>query len=112
MTPRSELTRSLLSVLDGIPGLRPASPAASPGGAGVPWNLDALAVGIDDDLVEIRVVALALPLPPLLRAAEAALSTALEGTRWNDARLRLVVTDVDDGALAAVTRVTAAARRP
>lgn len=61
MTPRSELTRSLLAVLGRIPGLRPASPSTTHVGSRVPWNLDTLAVGIDDELIEIRVVALALP---------------------------------------------------
>ncbi|MEU9014988.1 hypothetical protein AB0D12_35640 [Streptomyces sp. NPDC048479] len=65
----------------------------------MPWNLDALAVAIDDELIEIRFVALALPLPPIFRATEAALRAALEETRWKDARLRLVVTDIDAAAL-------------
>lgn len=81
MTPRSELTRSLLAVLGRIPGLRPATPATTHVGSRVPWNLDTMAVGIDDELIEIRVVALALPLPPILREAEAALHAALRETR-------------------------------
>ncbi|WP_406324151.1 hypothetical protein [Streptomyces sp. NBC_01637] len=99
MTSRSELTRSLLAVLGGIPGLRPATPATTHVGSRVPWNLDTIAVGIDDELIEIRVVALALPLPPILLDAEAALHAALQETRWKDARLRLVVTDIDAAAL-------------
>lgn len=61
VTSRSELTRSILAVLGGIPGLRPATPATTHVGSRVPWNLDTMAVGIDDELIEIRVVALALP---------------------------------------------------
>ncbi|MFC8262076.1 hypothetical protein ACFUNF_31765 [Streptomyces sp. NPDC057291] len=99
MTSRSELTRSLLAVLGGIPGLRPATPATTHVGSHVPWNLDTMAVGIDDELIEIRVVALALPLPPILREAEAALHAALKETWWKNARLRLVVTDIDAAAL-------------
>lgn len=102
MTPRSELTRSLLAVLGRIPGLRPASPSTTHVGSRVPWNLDTLAVGIDDELIEIRVVALALPLPPILREAETALHTALKETRWKDARLRLIVTDIDAAAFTPV----------
>ncbi|MFF0066266.1 hypothetical protein ACFYRC_32925 [Streptomyces sp. NPDC005279] len=99
MTPRTETTRSLLAVLGRIPGLRAATPATTHIGSHVPWNLDTLAVGIDNQVIEIRVVALALPLPPILREAEAALHAALKDTRWKHAGLRLVVTDIDAAAL-------------
>ncbi|MET9671171.1 hypothetical protein ABZY19_38645 [Streptomyces sp. NPDC006475] len=99
MTPRTDLTRSLLAVVAGIPGLRPATPSTTPFGSRVPWNLDASAVAVRDDVVEIRLVALALPLPAVLSRAEAALHAVLEGTRWKDARIRLIVTDIDAGAL-------------
>ncbi|MFE7775185.1 hypothetical protein ACFU5O_15030 [Streptomyces sp. NPDC057445] len=99
------MTRSLLAVLDSIPGLRPATPSTTHIGSRVPWDLDTLAVSINDELIEIRVVALALPLPPLLREAEAALHTALGETRWKDARLRLVVTDIDAAALTPLAHV-------
>ncbi|MER5465981.1 hypothetical protein ABT010_36135 [Streptomyces sp. NPDC002668] len=99
VTPRTETTRSLLAVLGRIPGLRPATPSTTHIGSRVPWNLDTLAVGIDDELIEIRVVALAVPLPPILREAAAALHAALTETRWKDAGLRLVVTDIDAAAL-------------
>lgn len=106
VTSRSELTRSILAVLVGIPGLRPATPATTHVGSRMPWNLDTMAVGIDDELIEIRVVALALPLPPILREAEAALHAALQETRWKDARLRLVVTDIDAAALTLLDHAT------
>ncbi|MFF3454004.1 hypothetical protein ACFYXH_06660 [Streptomyces sp. NPDC002730] len=93
------MTRSLLAVLGRLPGLRPATPSATRIGSRVPWNVDTLAVRIDAELIEIRVVALALPLPPILREAEAALQTALEESLWKDVRLRLVVTDIDAAAL-------------
>jgi len=99
VTPRTELTRSLLAVLGRLAGLRPATPSTTHIGSRVPWNVDTLAVSIDDELIEIRVVALALPLPPILRKAEAALHAALKETRWMEARLRLVVTDIDAAAL-------------
>lgn len=99
MTPRTDTTRSLLAIVAGLPGLRPATPSTTHIGSHVPWNLDALAVTVGDDLIEIRLVALALPLPPLLRQAEAALHAAVQETRWKDARLRLVVTDIDAAAL-------------
>ncbi|MER7660075.1 hypothetical protein [Streptomyces sp. NPDC096193] len=65
----------------------------------MPWNLDASAVTVGDDVVEIRLVALVLPLPAVLSRAETALRAVLAGTRWSDARLRLVVTDIDAAAL-------------
>ncbi len=40
-------------------------------------------------------VALALPPPPILRRAEAALRLALDESGRTSARLRLVVTDID-----------------
>lgn len=55
------MTHSLLAVLDGLPALRPATPSTTRIGSRVPWNLDTLAVGIEDELIEIRVVALTLP---------------------------------------------------
>ncbi|SDW62872.1 hypothetical protein SAMN05421504_1011094 [Amycolatopsis xylanica] len=89
MTARSELTQALLSALRELDGLRPAAPR----------DLGALAVGVDDDLVEIRLVALALPLPPLLRKAEASLRSIVDASPFRGARLRLLVTDLDAAAL-------------
>ncbi|WP_370950027.1 hypothetical protein AB5J62_21155 [Amycolatopsis sp. cg5] len=88
MTARSELVQALLAALRELDGLRPAAP----------WDLGALAVGVDEDLVEIRLVALALPLPPLLRKAEATLRSILDASPWQRARLRLLVTDLDAAA--------------
>lgn len=55
------MTRSLLAILGRLPGLRPATPSTTRIGSRVPWNVDTLAVRIDAELIEIRVVALALP---------------------------------------------------
>lgn len=90
---------TLLEALRGIPGLRPATPATTWAATLVPWNFDVLAVDITDEVVELRLVALALPLPPLLRRAEVVLRAALLGTKWESVRLRLVVTDLDAAAL-------------
>lgn len=90
---------TLLEALHEIPGLRPATPAATRAATLVPWNVDVLAVDVSDEVVELRLVALALPLPPLLRRAEAVLRAALRDTKWESARLRLVVTDLDAAAL-------------
>jgi hypothetical protein len=90
---------TLLAALRGIPGLRPATPSTTRAATLVPWNFDVLAVDVTDEVVELRLVALELPLPPLLRRAEAVLRAALRGTKWERARLRLVVTDLDAAAL-------------
>ncbi|MGX1884827.1 hypothetical protein [Streptomyces sp. NPDC055287] len=93
------MTRTLLAALDTLPGLRPATPSTTRIGSRVPWNIDTLAIALDDELIEIHLVALDLPLPPALRDAEAALRAALRESRWKDTPLRLVVTDIDAAAL-------------
>jgi hypothetical protein len=82
----------LLAALRAIPGLRPATPLV---GAKLPWDLDLLAVDVGADVVEVRLVALTLPLPPLLQRAESALRQALADAGHPNALLRLVITDVD-----------------
>ncbi|MBB3663175.1 MULTISPECIES: hypothetical protein [Prauserella salsuginis group] len=96
ITERTDLVQALLTVLRGLPGLRPATPVTR---SWVPWDADTMALDVDDHTVEIRVVALALPLEPLLREAASALAPSLNDSAWRNARLRLVVTDVDRGAL-------------
>ncbi len=95
----TQVADALLTALRGIPGLRPATPSTTRAAAVVPWNVDVLAVDITDDVVELRLVALTLPLPPVLRHAEVVLRDALLGTKWEHTRLRLVVTDLDATAL-------------
>jgi hypothetical protein len=90
---------TLLEALHEIAGLRPATPSVTRAATLVPWNVDVLAVDVTDEVVELRLVALMLPLPPLLRRAEGVLRAALRGTKWESARLRLVVTDLDAAAL-------------
>ncbi len=98
MTARSELTASLLSALRDVPGLRAAAPSTT-ATSNLPWDVDVMAVDITEDVVEIRVVALSVPIPPLTETAGAVLRAVLTGTAWENATLRLVVTDVDAGAL-------------
>lgn len=99
MTVRGETTEKLLAALDGVTGLRPATPTAESTAARIPWDWDGIAIELDEDIVRIRLVATRLPLPPLLRAAADALRPVLVGTQWEDATLRLVVTDLDRDAL-------------
>lgn len=98
MTARTDLVRALLTVVRTLPGLRPATPSTDSLASKVPWDLDAIAVDVNDELVEIRLVALTLPLPPVLRHAETVLRSTLDDTPWEKAFLRLVITDVDASA--------------
>ncbi|WP_236808814.1 hypothetical protein [Amycolatopsis albispora] len=89
------VVEELLAALRKVPGLRPATPATVPSLAWVPWDWDDLAVTVGPEVVEIRLVATKLPLPPVLGHAEEVLGPVLPpGTR-----LRLVVTDLDRVAL-------------
>ncbi|MFC4856872.1 hypothetical protein [Actinophytocola glycyrrhizae] len=81
----------LLAALRTVPELRPATPRVER----FPWDLDLLSVDVGPEVVEVRLVALALPLPPLLRRAETALRQALAGVGREKTLLRLVVTDID-----------------
>ncbi|MDQ3402328.1 MAG: hypothetical protein M3548_02900 [Actinomycetota bacterium] len=101
MSATSEVTQALLAVLREIDGLRPATPSIKTRTSWMSWDLDAIAIDVNDDLIEIRLVALMLPLPPILRHAEASLRSVLEGTAWKHARLRLIVTDIDATAFTA-----------
>ncbi len=94
----TELTERLLAVLGKQSGLRPATPAGQPA-AWVRWDLDTMAVDVAEDTVEIRVVAMELPLPPLLDRVQRALRAVLDESAWSDAVLRLVVTDIDASAV-------------
>lgn len=59
---------------------------------------EGLAVRVSEDVVEVRVVAHRLPLPPLLDRAGLAARAALAGTAWADVVLRLVVSEITDDA--------------
>jgi hypothetical protein len=95
VTARTELVAGLLAALSTVEGLRPAPPVVR----SIPaWNLDGLAIDAGEDVVQIRLVATALPLPPLLAEAGEVVAKALVGTRFQHAHIRLVVTDVDGAA--------------
>ncbi|WP_409461996.1 hypothetical protein [Amycolatopsis sp. GA6-003] len=97
MTDSRSLAGRLADALAMVDGLRPATSIA----AEISWLPTDPAGGSVDltaESVEVRVVALRLPLPPLLTAAEAQVRKVLEGTKWADARIRLVVTDIDGAA--------------
>lgn len=89
----------ILGALDSVPGLRPAAPLLGDK-ASWPWDTRQYAVDLGAEVVEVRFVAGALPLPPLLERAGAAIRPVLAGTRWEQAELRLVVTELDAAAVA------------
>ena len=91
-------TAMVLAALKEIPELRPAAPVASAMAAWVAWDLDRTAVDVDDEGVTVRVVALALPLPPVLARAEGLLRKVIDEAGRPAAVLRLVVADIDAGA--------------
>ncbi|WP_431875882.1 hypothetical protein [Amycolatopsis sacchari] len=87
-----ELTQVVLAALREVPGLRPATPITR---SWLPWDADAMAVDLDDELVEVRVVVLTLPLRPVLHHATTVLRAAVRKSRWATAQIRLVVADID-----------------
>ncbi|GAA1715918.1 hypothetical protein [Fodinicola feengrottensis] len=98
MTARTDLTDHLLAALASLPGLRPATPPVNASFGR--WSLETLAIDVDEKSVRIRLVATALPLPPLLAHATAVLEPVLAASSYAQAQLRLIVTDLDAAALA------------
>jgi hypothetical protein len=96
---RSEMTGRLLAAVRELPGLRPAVPAPRQLTSLLPGDWEGLAVDLEADVVRIRLIALHLPLQPLLVKAGEELRAVLAGTGWERARLQLVVTDIDGAAL-------------
>jgi len=111
MNGSTELVHALLSALDGVPGLRPAT-LAKAGLTSWGWNRDALAIDVTPgatpdathggtpaagggQVVVVRVVATRLPLPPVVRHAEQVLLTVLTASNAPITRLRLEITDID-----------------
>ncbi|MFB9689623.1 hypothetical protein [Amycolatopsis plumensis] len=87
----AEAVERIVGALAQVDGLRPATPA-------VPMGRDGAAVDLTAERVEIRLIATRLPIPPLLDQAAEAVRPVLAGTAWANARLRLVVTDLDGAA--------------
>ncbi len=106
MKNSSELAEKLIAALRGVHGLRPATPSVKPTTSWVPWDWDTLAVDLGAEVVEVRVVATALPLPPLLAEATAVLGDVLRHSAFAAATLRIVVTDLDAAALRGETDTT------
>lgn len=97
-TTADEAVEKILAAVNSVTGLRPATPIAQPSTAWLPWDWEGMAVDLAEDVVQIRVVALRLPLRPLLERASELIRPVLAGTQWARATLRLVVTDLDGAA--------------
>ncbi|MCM6776340.1 hypothetical protein NDR87_20565 [Nocardia sp. CDC159] len=89
------LIDKLVACIETVDGLRPAAPLDS---QWLPWDRARDAVDVGSESIEIRVVATALPLPPLLRQLTELVREVLEQTDRADIPLRVVVTDLDAGA--------------
>ena len=98
----AEAVEKIVGALAAVDGLRPATPV-SPETTWLPVDWAGLAVDLAADVVQIRLIATRLPLPPLLDQAAAVVRPILAGTEWEHARLRLVVTDLDGAAFARPT---------
>jgi hypothetical protein len=96
--PAARVTKDVIDAVRTVSGLRPATPVRRP--AWLRWDPGTLAVDLENRAVEVRVVVTALPLPPRLDQAGAAIRAVLAGTRWAQAPLRLRVTDIDASAFA------------
>jgi len=97
----SEAAEAIFAAVNGIPGLRPAMLISQQNVSWIPWEWEGSAVKLEPELVQVRVIALSLPLPPLLDAASAAMRLVLLGTPWEHAKLRVIVTDIDGAAFTA-----------
>jgi hypothetical protein len=91
-----EAVEKIVGALAEVDGLRPAAPS-------LPMEWDGMAVDLGRDVVRIRLIATRLPIPPLLDRAAEAVRPVLAGTEWENARLRLEVTDLDGAAFARPT---------
>lgn len=86
-----EAVERIVGALAEVAGLRPATPS-------LPMGREGMAVDLSPEVVQVRLIATRLPIPPLLDRAARAVRPVLTGTEWENARLRLVVTDLDGAA--------------
>ena len=86
-----EAVDRIVGALAEVDGLHPATPA-------LPVGREGTAVDLSPAVVQVRLIATRLPIPPLLDRAVRAVRPVLAGTEWENARLRLVVTDLDGAA--------------
>ncbi|WP_040837194.1 hypothetical protein [Nocardia brevicatena] len=89
----------IFGAVESVTGIQLAIPIVRENSVRCPWDSRKFAVDLAPEVVEVRVVAAALPLPPLLDRAAAAIRAVLAGTAWEGAELRLVVTELDAAAV-------------
>lgn len=94
MTAEGELIDDIVGAIETVDGLRPATPPVPQNATWLPLAGNRYAVDLGPAVVEVRVVATALPLPPLVDKVTAAVRPVLEHTEWARARLRVVVADL------------------
>ncbi|WP_040791663.1 hypothetical protein [Nocardia paucivorans] len=95
-----DIADRILGAVEDLPGIRLAIPFLRES-AGRSFRDDRkLAVDLTPEVIEIRVVATMLPLPPLLERAAATIRAVLSGTAWEGVELRLVVAELDTAAVA------------
>lgn len=98
MTAAAEMIEAIVGAIEEVEGLRPATPF---GLDTVGWRTRAgksYAVDLAREVVEIRLVASRLPLPPLLDRLTDAVRSLTQDTRWAGATVRLVVSELDANA--------------
>jgi hypothetical protein len=95
----NEAVEKIVGAIKDVAGLRPATPV-SPETTWLPVDWEGMAVDLTPEVVQIRLIASRLPIPPLLDRASEVVRPVLVGTEWENARLRLVVTDLDGAAFA------------
>lgn len=94
-----DIADRILGAAESVTGIRLAIPIVRESSVRSPWDSRKFAVELAPEVVEVRVVATALPLPPLLERAAAAIRAVLAGTAWEGAELRLVVIELDAAAV-------------
>lgn len=101
----AELIDKIVAAVEAVDGLRPVAPFGLEAVSWLPQGSKSYAVDIGREVVEIRVVASELPLPPLLERLTAAVLPLLEGTEWTGATVRVVVAELDAAALGGLNTV-------
>ncbi|MBF6174863.1 hypothetical protein [Nocardia blacklockiae] len=94
MTAEGKLIDDIVGAIESVDGVRPATPLASQNATWLPLAGNRYAVDLAPSVVEIRVVAAALPLAPLVDKVAAAVRPLLKSTPWARATLRVVVADL------------------
>ncbi|WP_227996027.1 hypothetical protein [Nocardia australiensis] len=100
VSAQGEIIEAIINAIESIDGLRPATPVGPANSAWWPSDARSYAIDLVASEVVVRLVASALPLPPLLAHATTAIRAALAETDWARASLRLVVAELDAAAFA------------